>query len=180
MTTCKSLYKLIENLQNKINKLEHTKSSKELYSYKIYKIINPHDKIKTINSNKKFISLFFGEKTDEFKDEHSPSIPFITLKNKLTIICYSLEFEIINNLMNNTTNNLTNNIFSILLGIRSHKTNGKIKIINRTKQIIDCKNKNIINGFTIYKANIGDEICLLVESSDIKICEKSIIKIIIM
>jgi len=171
------LYKLIENLKDKINKLDnkttHINCVKKYVhpKYLTYRICSPCN----YDDTKKFIGLLFNSDIDDLKNYELScnNLSFIKLKKSYCIINYSIHVDV--------TNYLTiNNICSISLGIKD-KYSSKIRIIKGSKNIFDLlNNKFTINSTILYNAEDDDELCLIAElNSKIKInSKKSIIKIL--
>jgi len=171
------LYKLIDNLKNKIKKLDSQKN-KISTNILAYRICYPNK----LNNSKKYIGLSFNENFDDFESDIinniNSNIPFIKIKKSNCIINFSITFDIIN-----ISSDVT--ICSISLGIKDKKTS-KIRIIKGSKICIDISNKSIIinnsltiNNTIIYMANDEDELCMIAElNNKIKInSKKSLIKI---
>lgn len=164
--------KLVDNLKNKIKKLE-TKTAKinEIQTYRIH-TPNPN------NSSKKYVGLLFNnnyESSTEISDSND-SISFIKLGKNNNIINYSITLKVDNK-------DTKDNICTFSLGIRDG--NNKIKIIKGSKVqydiMKDAVDGNIIvNNTTLYEALENQELCLIANIS--KKCslinKKSIIKIL--
>jgi hypothetical protein len=177
------LSKLVENLKNKIKKLENqtntntnTKTNKinEMQTYRIHTPISN-------NSSKKYVGLLFNNNYDLSSDitDSKDSISFIRLGKNNNIINYSITLKV----DDNTKDNMKDNICTFSLGIRDG--NNKIKIIKGSKVQYDI-NKDIVDGHiiinntTLYEAMEHQELCLIVNISKkcILINKKSIIKIL--
>jgi hypothetical protein len=189
MSNNKDLYKLIENLNLKIKKLDTQIKSKPISSLnniqnntiiKAYSISYPnnHDK------NKKYIGLMFDENFDDFSTETNISSknksPFIKLKKGNNIINYSLCLDI--------DNFNSNQLNYICLGIKD-KTSSKVRIIKGSKYIFNLNNKYqiindklIINNTIIYMSDNNEELCMITDlTSKSKInSSKSLIKILML
>jgi hypothetical protein len=182
------LYKLVENLKNKVSKLDdknnkvcciknnninciNCKNNNNLFlTYKIsYPCIDHnHD------NHKKFIGLLFSSIDDKSDCYTSDETSFIKLKKSNCIINYSIQIDVVNYLT-------IGNSCSISLGIRE-KDNCKIRIIKGSKNIFDLlNNKFTVNSTVLYSAEHGDELCLIAEiNNKVKINpHKSIIKILL-
>lgn len=168
------LTKLVDNLKNKIKKLENQSKFKidEIQTYRIHSPISN-------NSSKKYVGLLFNNNYDtsiEITDSKD-SINFIKLRKNNNIINYSITLKI-----NNSTKD-KGNICTFSLGIRDE--NNKIKIIKGSKVQCDITKDTIdgniiINNTTLYEAIENQELCLIADLS--KNCnviyKKSIIKIL--
>lgn len=168
------LTKLVDNLKNKIKKLENqTKSRKEeIQTYRIHSPISN-------SSSKKYVGLLFNNNYDTSIEitNSKDSINFIKLRKNNNIINYSITLKVDTNLKDK------NNICSFSLGIRDE--NNKIKIIKGSKVQYDVLKDTIdgniiINNITLYEALENQELCLIADLS--KNCsvinKKSIIKIL--
>jgi hypothetical protein len=192
----RDLYKMIENLNYKIKKLDNQIKNKNFNiipsniknssqnisnTFKAYGILYP----KTYDKNKRYIGLLFDENFNDFSSENNSNtttkLPFIKLSSGSNIINYSLNIEIDNNI---NQNNQTH-IYSISLGIKE-KSNSKVRIIKGSKVFFDLNNKNIINNkitinnTILYSSQLGEELCMVVElGPKCKInSSKSLIKIL--
>jgi hypothetical protein len=183
----KELYKLIENLNIKIKKLDNQIKNKSIINkstsntiLKAYSISYP----KNHDNNKKYIGLLFNENFDDFSTDDNKSsnnkISFIKLLKGNNIINYSLCIDI-NEI--NLSQQITNSIY---LGIKD-KISSKIRIIKGSKCNFDLNNKYliindkiIINNTIIYTSNDNDELCMIIDiNSKYKInSSKSLIKIL--
>lgn len=156
MNNYKDLYKSIDNLKNKIKKLETNNKESKLESYIIF---NP----KSNNVNKKYIALLFDNNNNEYESESSNNInnlkSFITLKKGKLIINYSITIDL---------NEISKNklIGFLSLGIKSKDS--KIKIIKGSKYIFDLSNvsniidnKIYITNTIIYLSNNNEELCMI-------------------
>jgi hypothetical protein len=172
--TNNGLTKLVDNLKNKIKKMENQFKIKreEIQTYRIFSPI-----IKS--SSKKYIGLLFSNNYDSSEEitNSENCFNFIKLKKNNNIINYSITLKINDNIKDK------NNICSFSLGIRDK--NEKIKIIKGSK--IQCNTLKdsiedtiIINNTTIYEALDNQELCLIADLT--KNCnvvnKKSIIKIL--
>jgi hypothetical protein len=174
------LYKLVENLKDKISRLDDKKSKNNINClnnrnlFLTYKISNPIDyKNDNCQNNKKFIGLQFSNIDDSSDSSSSNQKSFIKLKRSSCIINYSIQFDVTNYL-------IFNNSSSISLGIREEHSS-KIRIIKGSKNIFDLvNNKLIVNSTILYNAEDGDELCLIAEiNNKVKVNpHKSIIKIL--
>ncbi len=189
----RDLYKMIENLNYKIKKLDtqiknknfniipsNTKNSSPNTSntFKAYGILYP----KTYDKNKRYVGLLFDENFNDFSTDNNSNtmnkLPFIKLSNGSNVINYSLNIDIDNSSSNTQ-------VYSISLGIKE-KTNSKVRIIKGSKVFFDSNNKNIINNkitinnTILYSSQLGEELCMIVElGSKCKInSSKSLIKIL--
>lgn len=177
----RDLYKMIENLNHKIKKLDSQvknknfnllpnpiKSSNQTI-FRAYGINYP----KTYDKNKKYVGLLFDENFNDFTSENNDSsnskIPFIKLSNGNNIINYSFIVDIEDNKLTNqfAIQSIQSNLMSsISLGIRE-KSNSKVKIIKGSKITFDIKNqinnKIVINNTIIYNSNAGEELCMIAE-----------------
>ena len=170
------LTKLVDNLKNKIKKLEQSKTtnSGEILSYRI------HMPISNNKNYKKYVGLLFNnnyEISSEITDSKD-SFSFIKLKKKNNIINYSITLKI-----DMIVKDIKENICTISLGIRDG-TN-KIKIIKGSKVQYDILKDTIdgniiINNTILYEALDNQELCLIANLSKkcMVVNKKSIIKII--
>lgn len=168
----RDLYKMIENLNHKIKKLDaqvknknfnlgsNSKTSCSTY-FRAYGIAYP----KTFDKNKKYVGLLFDENFNDFTSENNldsnSKLPFIKLSYGKNIINYSISVDI-DDIQNNK-----NNICSLSLGIKE-KSNSKVRIIKGSKLTWDSKiqsqsNKVVINNTIIYSSQLGEELCMIVE-----------------
>lgn len=174
MKNYKDLYKLIESLKNKINKLDKKQYNTNINSYRI---INPNQK----NLEKKYTALLFDKDFKDLEENYSNENfnSFIKLSNNNLVINYTISFNIIK--VSNKSN-----ICSISLGIKD-KLTSKIKIIKGSTLYFDVSNKSIIvdnkiylTNTIIYNASKDEELCIIAELNDV--CninnKKSIIKIL--
>jgi len=182
------LYNLVENLKDKISKLDnknkiHYVKKNNIHSNNssllTYRISFPYN-YENNNKQKKFIGLLFNNIINDASeiDNSNIQLSFISLKKSNCIINCSIQLEISNNQFNINTLSA----FSISVGVRE-KGSSKIKIIKGSKNIFDIQpNKSlyIINSTVLYGAESGDEICLITDINNIiKInSNKSIIKIL--
>ena len=189
----RDLYKMIENLNYKIKKLDTQMKNKNFNiipsntknisnTFKAYGIQYP----KTYDKNKRYTGLLFDENFNDFSSENNSNtttkLPFIKLSNGSNVINYSLNIEIDSNII---SQNNQFNIYSISLGIKE-KSNSKVRIIKGSKVFFDLNNKNIINNkitinnTILYSSQLGEELCMIVElGSKCKInSSKSLIKIL--
>ncbi len=185
------LHKLVENLKEKISKLDN-KSNKisnyrrncgncgncgECRNHKNHKNIFLSYRISapcTNDCNKKFIGLLFNNFDEKSDCMSSDETSFIKLKRSNCIINYSIQIDVINYLT-------IGNSCSISLGIRE-RDSCKIRIIKGSKNIFDLLNdKFTVNSSVLYSAENGDELCLIAEiNNKVKINpHKSIIKILL-
>lgn len=168
------LTKLVDNLKNKIKKLENHSKLKidEIQTYRIHSPISN-------NSSKKYVGLLFNNNYDTSTEitDSKDSINFIRLRKNNNIINYSITLKI-----NNSTKDKYG-ICTFSLGIRDE--NNKIKIIKGSKVQCDISKDTIdgsviINNTTLYEAIENQELCLIADLS--KNCnvinKKSIIKIL--
>ena len=194
----RDLYKMIENLNHKIKKLDNqiknktfniipntntniktnTNTNTNTNIFRAYGIIYP----KSYDKNKRYIGLLFDENFNDFTSENNEDIknklPFIKLSNGNNIINYSVNIDIDDNTLNQQ-------IGSIGLGIKD-KTTSKVRIIKGSKIIFDLDNKNSINNkininnTILYASESGEELCMIVElGPKCKIISsKSLIKIL--
>lgn len=167
------LSKLIDNLKNKIKKLENQKKfqTTDMQTYRIHTPI-------TNDSSKKYTGLLFNNNYDTSEEvvDSKDSINFIKLRKNVNIINYSITLKIDNNSKDKNT------ISTFSLGIRDE--HNKIKIIKGSKVQCDIEkdaiDKNIIiNNTTIYEALENQELCLIANISKkcVLINKKSIIKV---
>ena len=191
-----NLYKLIDNLKNKLLKLENvckrniqnnitnTTKSPALSNFTTFRISYP-----TISKNtKKFVGLLFDQ-TPESSTNGSNSndtgdsnkLSFIKLNKSNNIINYSITLKI-----NNQPRESNPDTFcTFSLGIRELNGTNKVKII-KGSQMQYCIVKNSIDGHLIINNSIlfnsvdNQELCLITTLS--KYCtlqsKKSIIKIL--
>ncbi len=191
----RDLYKMIENLNYKIKKLDtqiknknfniipsNVKNSTQNITniFKAYGILYP----KTYDKNKRYVGLLFDENFNDFSSDNNSNttskLSFIKLSNGSNIINYSLNIDIDNNIQ--TQNNP---VYSISLGIKE-KSNSKVRIIKGSKIFFESNNKNIINNkitinnTILYSSQLGEELCMIVElGPKCKInSSKSLIKIL--
>lgn len=190
----RDLYKMIENLNHKIKKLDTQIKNKNFniipsntnyknsnsYQFKAYGIVYP----KTFDKNKRYVGLLFDENFNDFSSDNNTNsvtrLPFIKLSLGSNIINYSISIEIEENKLTSQTQ-----VYSIALGIKE-KSNGKVRIIKGSKIFFDFNNKNIsnnkitINNTILYMSQSGEELCIIVElGSKCKInSSKSLIKIL--
>jgi hypothetical protein len=170
------LTKLVDNLKNKIKKLEQSKitKSEEMLTYRI------HMPISNNKNYKKYVGLLFNNNYDLSSEitDSKDSISFIKLNKKNNIINYSITLKIDMNVKD-----IKENICTISLGIRDGSN--KIKIIKGSKVQCDIQKDTvdgniIINNTILYEASDDQELCLIANLS--KKCmvlnKKSIIKII--
>jgi hypothetical protein len=170
--------KLVDNLKNKIKKLESQSKIVKNNEIQTYRIHTPNPN----NSSKKYVGLLFNnnyESSTEISDSKD-SISFIQLGKNNNIINYSITLKV-------ESKDTKDNICTFSLGIRdSNKdNNNKIKIIKGSKVQYDI-NKDIVDGYiivnntTLYEAPENQELCLIANIS--KKCtlinKKSIIKIL--
>ncbi len=168
----RDLYKMIDNLNHKIKKLDYQIKNKNftflpsnngnnnkqqiisnsINNFKAYGINYP----KTYDKNKKYIGLLFDENFNDFSSDNNNNsgekLPFIKLSGGNNIINYSLAIEIDNSSIENYINHKKslNNIitpenYSVSLGIRE-KSNSKVRIIKGSKLLFDLTEKNPIIG----------------------------------
>lgn len=179
------LYKLVENLKEKISRLDDKKSKNNINClnnrnlFLTYKISNPIDykndnyQNNNCQNNKKFVGLQFSNIDDSSDSSSSNEKSFIKLKRSNCIINYSIQIDVMDYL-------IFNNSCSTSLGIRE-KHSSKIRIIKGSKNIFDLvNNKLIVNSTILYNADDGDELCLIAEiNNKVKVNpHKSIIKIL--
>ena len=165
------LYKLVDNLKEKISKLDNKtnkiscikknninclncincKNYKNLFlTYKILYPLLEND----CEKNKKFIGLIFNSNVDDTSSDCSNETSFIKLKKSNCIINYSIQIDVVNYLT-------IGNTCSISAGIRE-KHSSKIRIIKGSKNIFDLlNNKFTVNNTILYTAEDGDELCLI-------------------
>lgn len=186
MNKYKNLYKSIDELNNKIKKLETNKKleiNKKLYETNIesYKINYPTD-TDNHNINKKYLALLFNSNNNNYDSDNSSTnkklYPFIKLKKSNIIINYFIQIE-----LNSTP--LSSIICSLFFGIKS-KSDSKVKIIKGTKYQFDLNtipiinNKITISNTILYIAENNEELCIITDFSSY--CNinnnKSIIKIL--
>ena len=122
----KDLYKMIDNLNLKINKLDtlvknknfnlETRSISKMSNqslFRAYGINYP----KIFDKNKKYIGLLFNENFNDFTSDNNlnsdSKLSFIKLSNGNNVINYSINFDIDESKFNNL-----NNICSVSLGIK--------------------------------------------------------------
>lgn len=176
------LLKLVDNLKNKVKKLELQSNKKYVEEITTYKIHMPLNNDKN-TKNKKYIGLLFNNNYDSSSEtfDYKDSKSFIKLKKNNNIINYSITLKIDTNCKDCDKNK--DNLCSLSLGIRDG--NNKIKIIKGSKVQYDI-NKSvvdshiIINNIIIYESLENQELCLIASLS--KKCtvvnKKSIIKIL--
>ncbi len=191
----RDLYKMIENLNYKIKKLDtqvknknfnimpsNLKNSTQNITniFKAYGILYP----KTYDKNKRYVGLLFDENFNDFSSDNNSNttskLSFIKLSNGSNIINYSLNIDIDNNIQSPN-----NPVYSISLGIKE-KSNSKVRIIKGSKIFFESNNKNIINNkitinnTILYSSQSGEELCMIVElGPKCKInSSKSLIKIL--
>lgn len=169
----KDLYKMIDNLNLKINKLDSMVKNKKfsLGTGSVSKISNPSlfraygiNYPKIFDKNKKYIGLLFNENFNDFTSDNNlnsdSKLSFIKLSNGNNIINYSINVDIDESKFNNL-----NNICSVSLGIKE-KFNSKVRIIKGSKISWDIKsnsNKIVINNTIIYNSQLGEELCIIAE-----------------
>lgn len=162
------LCKLVDNLKNKIKKIENNNSNK--HNILTYQLSYPD----IIKNNKKYTSLLFEDINNNMKNTS-----FVKLYNKNIIINLSLTLKIIQS----KNDNSINNVCYVCIGIR--EDNDKIKIIkggkfqfDTSKHVLD--NHIYINNTLLYDATIGQELCIITSFN--KKCnivsKKSILKIL--
>jgi len=170
------LSKLVDNLKNKIKKIEaqaRTTKNNEIQTYRIHVPISN-------NSSKKYVGLLFNNNYEASTEITSSrdSISFIKLNKYNNIINYSITLKI-----DSKDTRDKDNICTFSLGVRDG--NNKIKIIKGgkvqydvTKDVVD--GNIIVNNTTIYESLENQELCLIANIS--KKCtlinKKSIIKIL--
>lgn len=167
------LSKLVDNLKNKIKKLEYSKYPKytnknEILTWRIHVPANN-------NSDKKYVGLLFS---DDFSENNLNLQSFIKLTKSNYIINYSITLKVDKQ---DKIYNFDDNC-SFSLGIRD--SNNKIKIIKGSKTQYkissDCVGGNIIvNNTVLYEAIDNQELCLIGNMSNkcSLISKKSIIKL---
>ena len=167
--------KMVDNLKNKIKKIEHNNKILKSNQMQTYRIHTP-----TTNNSKKYMGLLFNNSYDNSTEitDSKNSINFIKLYKHNNIINYSITIKV-------DTKNIKDNdtICTFSLGIRDG--NNKIKIIKGSKVQYDIK-KDVIDGViivnntTMYEASNNQELCLIANIG--KNCslvnKKSIIKIL--
>lgn len=174
--TNNGLTKLVDNLKNKIKKIENQAKNTKIKTEEIqtYRIFSP---LKA--SSKKYIGLLFSNNYDSSEEitNSENCFNFIKLKKNNNIINYSITLKINDSIKDK------NNICSFSLGIRDK--NEKIKIIKGSK--IQCDilkdlidDNIIINNTTIYEALENQELCLIADLTKncVVVNKKSIIKIL--
>ena len=178
MNKYKNLYKSINELNNKIKKLDNNKNFYKTFieSYKIYYPKDNH------NVDKKYLALLFNSNNNNYESENSSSekklYPFIKLKKSNIIINYFIQIE-----LNSTP--LSSTICSLFFGIKN-KSDSKVKVIKGTKYQFDLttipiiNNKITLSNTILYIAENNEELCIITNFSSF--CEinnkKSIIKIL--
>jgi hypothetical protein len=169
----KDLYKMIDNLNLKINKLDTLVKNKNfsLETRSITKMSNQSlfraygiNYPKIFDKNKKYIGLLFNENFNDFTSDNNlnsdSKLSFIKLLNGNNVINYSINVDIDESKFNNL-----NNICSVSLGIKE-KFNSKVRIIKGSKMSWDIKsnsNKIVINNTIIYNSQLGEELCIIAE-----------------
>lgn len=192
MSEYKKLYKQINDLNNKIKKLENvvgnkkqSQNYKNIYNnYKStllsYRVHFP----KETYSNKKYIGLKFNDNFNEFdSDEKSNTknlLSFIKLIKSNVIINYTIQLELNYTPLNSIP-------CSIAIGIKT-TTDSKIKIIKGTKYNFDLLNANtienklVISNNVLYSAEDNEELCIIADFDSGSNCvvdnKKSIIKLL--
>lgn len=194
MNDYKNLFKQIEGLNVKINKLDsvinssqhHTTKktpinianhNSEIRSFRIHHPIESHNGI-----SKKYVGLIFDSNlnnfdSDELTDEKTLS-SFIKLTGSNIIINYFIQLDLNFTFLEST-------VCSIALGIKT-KTDSKIKIIKGTKHQFDLSSSNIINSkltisnTILYSSEIDDDLCMITDlcTNCIVNNKKSIIKLL--
>jgi hypothetical protein len=194
-----NLYKLVDNLKNKLAKLEafcktnihknishiprFNSNATILYSYRIF-----YPKI--TKNTKKFVGLLFDSNfadisgtndIDIVDDKDINKLSFIKLNKSNNIINYSITLKV-NSFIKESN---SDTICTFSLGIRELNGNAKVKII-KGSQMQYCITKNTIDGNIIINNTIlfnsvdNQELCLITTLS--KYCvlqdKKSIIKIL--
>jgi hypothetical protein len=175
MNENKKLYKQIEDLNNKIKKLESVVSNKKQIhlepndknitnlsksSLVAYRIHFPKESY----SKKKYIGLKFDDNLNDYDSNESSNyknlLSFIKLIKSNVIINYTIQLEL---------NYISLNPIhcSIAIGIKT-STNTKIKIIKGTKYNFDLSSNIIDNILNIsynilYSAEEGDELCVIAD-----------------
>jgi hypothetical protein len=168
------LTKLVDNLKNKIKKIEQAKNTQsEIITYRI------HMPLTNNKNNKKYVGLLFSNNLDiseitDIKDNMS----FIKLKKKNNIINYSITLKI-----EKTDFIHKENICTFCLGIKDGSN--KIKIIKGSKVQCDIQKDAIdgniiINNSILYEAQDNQELCLIsnLNKKTTIVNKKSIIKIL--
>ena len=176
MSNSQNLYKLIDNLKNKIKNLDKIKSFDKFKTFdksglnknicvtnsviNSYRIFNP----KNNTTNKKYMALLFDDNFNDFESDSSNNnknlMSFIKLSSGNIIINYSIIIEISSKPKQNT-------YCSLALGIKSIY-DGKIKIIKGSKYVFDSsldtiEDKIQINNTLLYVCSEDEELCIISE-----------------